>query len=270
VRYEVLGPLRIVNGGHTHQLRARKVATLLVVLLRLSDRMVTVDRLIAELWGDNPPRRATATIQVYISQLRRFLTEVDGKSGHIATYPSGYMLRTDGHEMDAQVFHRTAEEGRRLRREQALEEATLAFKRAAACFRGPVLADLQESPTIATFSTQLEEARVECAEDLVEVTLEMGLTSEALSLLYALIQEHPLRESFYRQLMLAFYRVERRADALKVFHQARHALQYELGLEPGHALQELQRTILRQDVPTGQACILGSYASRNRDCTNNG
>jgi hypothetical protein len=49
-------------------------------------------------------------------------------------------------------------------------------------------------------------------------------------------------ETFYRQLMLALDRFDRRGDALKVFRSAH--LQGELGLEPCRALQEVQRAIL--------------------------
>jgi DNA-binding SARP family transcriptional activator len=62
-----------------------------------------------------------------------------------------------------------------------------------------------------------------------------------------LTAEHPLRETFYRQLMLALYRSDRQADALKVYQTARRTLDDELGLRPCRALQDLQRAILRAD-----------------------
>ena len=49
------------------------------------------------------------------------------------------------------------------------------------------------------------------------------------------------------QLMLALYRSGRQAEALQAYHDARSALVEELGIEPGPELQELHGAILRQD-----------------------
>ena len=62
-----------------------------------------------------------------------------------------------------------------------------------------------------------------------------------------LVHEHPLRERFRAQLMLALYRSGRQAEALEVFQAGRRALVDELGIEPSPILQELERQILNQD-----------------------
>ncbi|WP_422397571.1 AfsR/SARP family transcriptional regulator [Streptomyces acidiscabies] len=88
---------------------------------------------------------------------------------------------------------------------------------------------------------------MECQEMLAECRLRLGRHREAVGMLYALTAENPMRESFYRQLMLALYRSERQADALKVYQSVRKTLNDELGLEPGRPLQDLQRAILAGD-----------------------
>ncbi len=62
--------------------------------------------------------------------------------------------------------------------------------------------------------------------------------------LEALVYEHPLRERFLGELMLALYRSGRQADALDSYRRARVHLADELGLEPGPVLEELQMQIL--------------------------
>ena len=61
------------------------------------------------------------------------------------------------------------------------------------------------------------------------------------------MRDHPLRESFARLLILALYRAGRQADALAAYQDARTRLVDELGLDPGQALQQLEKQILLQD-----------------------
>jgi DNA-binding SARP family transcriptional activator len=88
---------------------------------------------------------------------------------------------------------------------------------------------------------------VAASELQLETRLALGLHAEVVPELEALVREHPLRETLIRLLMLALYRGGRQADALAVYQDARRALVGGLGLEPGHALQQLERAILRQD-----------------------
>ena len=46
---------------------------LLAILLVEAGRVVSVDRIVDLLWGDAPPSAATASLQAYVSQLRRIL-----------------------------------------------------------------------------------------------------------------------------------------------------------------------------------------------------
>jgi YVTN family beta-propeller protein len=61
------------------------------------------------------------------------------------------------------------------------------------------------------------------------------------------VEKYPLRERLRGQLMLALYRSGRQAEALACFDRTRRTLAEEVGIEPGHALQDLERKILRQD-----------------------
>jgi DNA-binding SARP family transcriptional activator len=114
-------------------------------------------------------------------------------------------------------------------------------------WRGPVLGDLSHGPIVESFVTWLSETRLECTEMLIDAQLELGRHRKIVGRLYSLTAEHPLRESFSRQLMLALYRSERQADALDVYRSVRRTIHDELGLEPCRALQELQQSILTAD-----------------------
>jgi DNA-binding SARP family transcriptional activator len=220
---------------------------LLAVLLIRSDQVVSTDKLIAEIWGEEMPRRAMAGIHVYISQIRKFLSTFGKVEGRIVTRPRGYMLRLGTDELDYQAFLREVALGREHSRVGRHEKAASCFEGALAMWRGPVLGEMCYSPIVSGFATRLTEARVECNEMLIDAELVLGRHRELVGLLYALCADYPLHEAFYRQLMLALYRSDRQADALSVYQLARTTLNDELGLEPCRALQEIYQSILTAD-----------------------
>lgn len=248
MRYELLGNLRVVDGPEALSIGARKVEILLATLLADADHVVSAHQLMNEIWGEHPPRRALAALHVYVSELRKFLHRPGRERGPIVTRSPGYVLLLDGDELDSTLFLAQAASGRRLVREQRYEEARERLEAALALWRGPALGDLGQGPVLSSFATRLTETRLECLELLVDVQLERGRHRELIGMLYTLIAENPLREAFHRQLMLALYRSERRADALKVYQSARRVLIDELGLEPCAPMRDLHKAILRSDV----------------------
>jgi DNA-binding SARP family transcriptional activator len=220
---------------------------LLVVLLIRSGQIVTINQLASDVWGDAAPRRATAALRVHISQLRKFLRSSDGAEDPIETRPSGYLLNVEHGQLDLHLFQDGVEAGRQFSRNGQHAEAVAAFEGALALWRGPVLSGMRDSPIVSAFGTWLDEFRLECSELLVEASLALGKHRDMVKLLQALVAEYPLREAFHRQLMLALYRSERRADALQAYRNVHETLNRELGLDPGRALRSLHRAILQAD-----------------------
>jgi SARP family transcriptional regulator, regulator of embCAB operon len=247
MRYEIMGPLRVVDETGRSSLRARKIEVLLTVLLVRADQIVPVEQLMREIWGEAPPRRATAGLHVYVSHIRKFLHRARHVESPVTTRPPGYALRLGTDELDYRRFERLMNQGRVFARERRHEAAVSRFEEALGLWRGPLLDDVCQGPILEGFQTWLKEARLECAEMLVDTRLALGRHREIVSDLYLLTTEHPLREAFHRQLMLALYRCGRRADALTVYQSARRTLNEELGLEPCRALQNLHQAILTSD-----------------------
>ncbi|MEY9992099.1 DNA-binding SARP family transcriptional activator [Streptomyces sp. V4I8] len=244
MRYELLGSLRVVTEDGSRFITARKTATLLATLLVRADQIVPRELLITELWGSSPPRRADAALHVYISQLRKFLSRPGERDSPIATRPPGYLLRTDGDELDVREFQRLVETGRAHAHAGRHDQAAAALEQALAVWRGPVPDDLRDGPVVADFATWIEELYLECAELLVTSHLALGRHHEPVARLRTLISRHPLHEVLYRHLMLALYRGGRRGEALAVYAMAQETLSAELGLEPCAALRELRHSIL--------------------------
>jgi predicted ATPase len=144
-----------------------------------------------------------------------------------------------------------------------------------ALWRGRALADVIDVEALALESRRLEELRLEALEGRIEAELELGLHAELVSELERLVTEHPLRERFWRQLVLALYRCERQADALAAYRRARELLAEELGLEPGEELQRLEQAVLRHEVPAvtrhaqphNLPAPLTSFVGRDRELT---
>ncbi len=84
-------------------------------------------------------------------------------------------------------------------------------------------------------------------EEEAEAALRARQHDEAIALLQPLVTAQPARERPRSQLMLAFYREGRHADALTVYDDYRRWLDQELGLEPSPALKELQTAVLRRE-----------------------
>lgn len=93
---------------------------------------------------------------------------------------------------------------------------------------------------------RLEELRLVALEQRIDADLELGRHGDVVGELEALVDEHPLRETFRRQHILALYRAGRQAEALDAYAGARSRLVEDLGIEPGPELKHLQAEILRQ------------------------
>ena len=74
MRVGMLGPLEVADDrGRQLVLGGRKQRSVLAILLLHRGEVVSTERLIDELWGERAPARATKTVQVYVSNLRKAL-----------------------------------------------------------------------------------------------------------------------------------------------------------------------------------------------------
>lgn len=247
MRYEILGPIRVMDGNAVSAISARKIEVLLAMLLVRADQVVGTDKLMTAIWGEDLPRRATAGLHVYVSQLRKFLARPNQTESPIVTSQSGYLLRLGEDQLDVHDFQRLLAQARASQRAGLLDTACAHYQDALALWRGPALGDVRDGPVLTAFAGWAEQARLECVEELVDCALALGRHREYISFLYAMTTEYPFRETFYRQLMLALYRSGCQADALRVYQSARTLLMEEFGLEPCRTLRDLQRAILLGD-----------------------
>jgi DNA-binding SARP family transcriptional activator/DNA-binding beta-propeller fold protein YncE/ABC-type branched-subunit amino acid transport system substrate-binding protein len=237
----LLGPLAVLEDGRQVDLGGRMQRSLLALLLVRRGKVVSVDRLIDELWESAAPAGAAKTLQVYVSRLRRSLgPDAIERSG------AGYLLRLPAEVVDLDRFERLYREGAALRADGNNAEARARLSAALELWRGPPLAELGDGPLAGIEVARLEELRLAVLEERIAADLDLGRQAALVPELNALVSEHPLRERLRELLMLALYRSGRQTDALEVYQHGREALRDQFGLEPGPELQELERAILNQ------------------------
>jgi predicted ATPase/DNA-binding SARP family transcriptional activator len=241
-QFGLLGPLAMTGDGVPIALGGQKRRAALAVLLLEANQVVSRDRLIDALWGEEPPDTAHNTIQVYISQLRKLLPD-----GTLETAAPGYRLAVDADSVDLFEFIRLSEEGRTALATGDAATAAGALRASLDLWRGPPLADLAWEPFAHAEIGRLEELRLAALEDRIDADLALGRHGQLVGELERLVSEHPLRERLRAQLMLSLYRAGRQADALAVYQRARRTLVDELGIEPGESLRQLERAILAHD-----------------------
>jgi DNA-binding SARP family transcriptional activator len=244
VEFAILGPLEIRDEGRVLSLGGTRQRALLALLLLNANQVVSSDRLIDELWGDEPPESGTAALQVRISKLRKAL----GTAGQaIVTHAPGYVIHVGSDQLDLRRFERLMAEADRDVQGGDPAEASSKLGEALSLWRGAPLADVGYESFAQPAVARLEELRLVAHELRFEADLALGRHNELVGGLEALSAAHPLREGLCRQLMLALYRSGRQAEALEAYKTMRRTLVEELGIEPGPRLQDLERSILRQD-----------------------
>ncbi len=257
----VLGPVQVVDDGPV-RLGGDQQRALLALLVLHHGEAMGVDRIVDQLWGEDPPPTAVKTVQVYVSQLRKLIGrerfERDGRR---------YRLVASSDEIDACRFESQVAAASAA---DDLEDTVARFEAADALWRGLALADI-DLPWAIAEAARLEEARIAAHEDRIDAVLQLGRHHSLVGELEALCQAHPLRERLVAQRMLALYRSDRQAEALATYRESRVRLVDELGLEPSRALRELERRILTQDpeldVPpdTSQIASLPAGPGAERD-----
>ena len=248
--YRILGPLAVYDEEcHAIQLGGRQQRLVFAALLLHRNEVVSVDRLIDVLWGERAPTNAVKNVQVHLSRLRKALEFGGGEPNDeiVRTRANGYVLEVADGELDADRFERLVDDGRRALAAGDPEDAGTVLKEALALWHGSPLADFAYDSFAQGEIERLGELRLLAVETRIDVDLALGRHDDAVPELQALVAEHRLRERFRGQLILALYRSGRKADALRVYEDARLALAEELGLEPSEGLQHLHREVLKDD-----------------------
>jgi len=250
VRFGILGPLYVRAGTSEVEIPRGISRRLLAALTVRAPETVSTDALGEALWGDSPPRNPANALQLQISHLRKALAASDdGVLSAIVTRPGGYALDAAPEQIDARRFAALVHEAGEHAGDttEDVHEALALIDQALSLWRGEPLADLAEASFAAGDVTRLTELRWAATERRHDLLLALGRHGDAVGDIAPLVAQQPFRERLHEQLVLALYRCGRQAEALRAIASARQVLVDELGVDPGTALQELERQILAHD-----------------------
>lgn len=243
MRFGLLGPTLVLDdNGATVAVGGPRPRALLARLALDAGQVVGTDRLIDDLYGEQPPKDAANALQAQVSRLRRKLG-----AGLVELRPAGYRLAVDPDQVDVHRFTRLTREGR--------------FAEALRLWRGRALADV-EAPFAEPQAARLEELRLTAFEDHTETALAQGEAD--IPELRELANAHPLRERLHGLLMRALTASGRQAEALTVFEDIRRNLAEELGADPSPELAEAHLRVLNAEPlrGTGIPAQLTSFVGR--------
>lgn len=246
VEVSVLGPLEVRTTSGPVDAGTPKQRAVLAMLALHPGRVVAVERILDELWPDDPPARALSSLHAYVSRLRRALSAA-GADGVLVSRAPGYLLDVAPDGVDAVRVARHADRGRALLAAGSAAEALAEFDAALALWRGSPLPDLALGAFGQAERTRLEEVRLALVEGRVTALLALGRSVDAVQDAESALAGAPYREQLWADLMLALYRCGRQGDALAAYQRARDRLDEDLGIDPGPRLQELHAAVLRQD-----------------------
>jgi predicted ATPase/DNA-binding SARP family transcriptional activator len=240
----VLGSISVNDGDHRPVgIGGEKPRRLLAVLILHRNTVVSIDRISQVMWGDDVPDTGVATLQSYISRLRRLLPP----PAQLISEAPGYRLAVDAGATDIDRFESVMR--RALDQLDASPRAALdALDGALAEWKGDAFAEFADEWWAQAEVTRLTELRLHARESRLVALLALGLDERAASEAEAFTAEHPWRERPWRILIVALHRAGRQGEALRRAGEYRTLLREELGLDPSDEFTAVER-----DVATGAA-----------------
>ncbi|MER6036440.1 MULTISPECIES: AfsR/SARP family transcriptional regulator [unclassified Streptomyces] len=248
LKFSILGALQIRTVSGPAEISGDLQRTLVQALLISEGQPVSGESLVEEMWGDAVPDNQANALQAHISRLRRKLRGLEpGRAGsRVTIHPSGYRLVVGDGELDAAEFVGAVRHAESSRGGDPAYIARL-LGDALALWRGPVFGGFACGTLCQLAGARYEEYRMRAMELRFDAELRLGRHAAVLAELTDAHTNHPLRERFCEQLMIALYCSGRQADALDVFRRMRRHLDLELGIQPSPALRQVESAILCHD-----------------------
>lgn len=246
---QLLGPLRVRAEDLDITPNAPKLRTIVAFFAARNGDLVRTEELIDELWPEDPPRSAQATVHTYVYKLRKtFLSLVtDPRDCPLTSEPLGYRFAVPADCVDVTAFGRLSETAAGLLEDGDADRAVETADEALRMIAGTLLGGVLAGETLTAFCLRWEDVRLRTMETRIEAVLRLGRYRQAVADLRELTHAHPTHEEFHRQFMVALHHSGRRAEALAAYQRLRQQLASELGLDPSPQIQRTHEEILNAE-----------------------
>src|SRR5580765_2927791 len=104
LEFRILGPLTVRVDGALVAAGGPKQRALLALLLLSANRVVSRERLIAELFAEQSVNSADHALRNHVSRLRKVLGPATADEPRLAARAHGYLLRVEPGELDLESF----------------------------------------------------------------------------------------------------------------------------------------------------------------------
>ncbi|GHF65909.1 regulatory protein AfsR [Kitasatospora xanthocidica] len=240
--------MQVQRSGSAIALGAPRQRSVLVSLLLRPDAVVTVDELIDDLWGDQPPGSPLITLRSYVSQLRKLLEPARETPTVLLSQAGGYRLAVDPDQVDLWRAKQLHELAGRCSPEQP-EQARARLRQALSLWHGEPLADLP-GPLMQRERERLSELHLTLLEERLALDVALADPADYLPELESLTADHPFRERLQALLIRALHRQGRTPEARTVYDTLHERLVERLGIEPGPELAALRDELDPDQLPS--------------------
>ncbi|SKA89017.1 Predicted ATPase [Agreia bicolorata] len=243
----LLGPIQLVEAtGETTSVRSSLGRAVLAALALADGRPRSVDGLVDDVWGDEPPQNPRASLQTLVSRIRAL-----ERSPIIESTAAGYRLASGRSAIDllaaeAALARLAPSAGSDAATPHGPEIALAEAETALALWRGEPAADLPPTaPVAVALAHRAERARGALRRIRARALAAIGRADEASSAFDEIAQAEPFDEGAQLEAMKAAVDAGRFASALQRFADHRNLLAERLGTDPSPALVEANAEILR-------------------------
>lgn len=269
MEFRLFGQVTVVGDHGEFGLGNGRPAAILGLLLIEAGRVVTLDRLVEDLWGEEKPTKGAHAVRVYVSRLRSSLAEAGLDEPIVVAKAGGYAADVPRAAVDIHRFEdlvsRAAVGGDPDSVLRDLDDALNLWV-------ADPLAGFRYDDFAVRTRRRLLETRLDAGELWAEAALDAGRSADVVSFLAPLLEEHQFRERLWASLAIALYREQRQTDALRSIEAARSALR-EAGLDIGTRLVDLESSILlheptlelRHDPPHNLPAKVDAFIGRGRE-----
>lgn len=245
IAVQLFGPLEIRRDGvalTAADLGGSKPRHILELLLLNLGTPVSKARLIEILWGPHASDGAVATLESYVSGIRRAIQPGQTKTGPLRTANSGYVLEPRLVDLDLSRFHGLL----RAAVGAAPAEAYALLVQALELSAEPLLGFELVADWADAARARHAADRVAAMTSAAEAAMLLERPGDAVLWAHSAVRSEPLNERAWTVLVTAYEHAGLPVEGLSAYDRCRRLFDRALACPPGPALQAAHLRLLRQ------------------------